>query len=302
MNIVHKLKFFLFLFVVFGATDVWSVSLGATKLCSHSSRHARCAQKICNVSCEESPQNMCELNSLFHKHDFHLDAVAKGVKKVPRLSLAKIPHDIGRNQSQLQRKAFIKSLLPIVLMANEKIVADRIKIVHLHDLKARAVLMSAADEQWLRQMYADYRVSYGKKDQLLERVDVLPVSLVIAQAGIESGWGAHKPARDKNSFFGLRTLERTAQGRKYRLVSADNLLEGVIKYFNTMNTNNAYKSFRKKRSQMRALGKFDVELLTATLTNYSELKGQYTKKVKQVIVRERLKNFDQARLKDMQES
>jgi Bax protein len=130
--------------------------------------------------------------------------------------------------------------------------------------------------------------------ELLRRVDVVPPSLAIAQAIIETGWGASAAARRLNALYGQLGGDGSSVAR---LASFANIQESVAAYVHNLNTHFAYAGFRDLRQRMRAAGQpIDAEKLAATLTRYSELGAVYTREVQGLIRRERLAEYDAARL------
>ena len=73
----------------------------------------------------------------------------------------------------------------MIVAENEKIVDDREKLKVLIEKK----FTSDAEKQWLRQKLLEYKVKKGDLDELLIRMDMIPVSIALAQAAKESGWG-----------------------------------------------------------------------------------------------------------------
>ncbi|MBM3171447.1 MAG: glucosaminidase domain-containing protein [Bacteroidetes bacterium] len=124
----------------------------------------------------------------------------------------------------------------------------------------------------------------------LERCDIVPEKLVLAQAIVESGWGKSSAARKTNNFFGL--TQRRANGlvvtqsetTTYYLKSYSTLYEGIKDYMRTINTFHSYKKFRQMRASMRKQGKKpDAELLAHGLIRWSERRELYTEKLRMVI-------------------
>ncbi len=140
-----------------------------------------------------------------------------------------------------------------------------------------------------------------------ERVDknkVIPVSLVLAQAALESGWGTARFAVEGNALFGQRTyLDETkgivpsdAEG-DFRVKAFASLQESVAGYFKNLNTHPRYKAFRDARKALLEKGaKPDPFKLIPHLKAYSEEGATYLDKISLVIKSNDFRDFDNARL------
>ncbi len=126
---------------------------------------------------------------------------------------------------------------------------------------------------------------------LLQRVDTLPISLVLVQAAKESGWGTSRFAVEGNSLFGQRCYEpgcglapkgRTAPS--FSVQSFASVEDSVRSYVHNINTHPRYAELRRVRSAQRARGVplHSVEL-AATLAPYSEQRLAYVRDVKAMI-------------------
>lgn len=223
---------------------------------------------------------------------------------VPRLGLVYIPDGWTGIADVNQRKAlFLGATLPLVLAANDAIIAERKK---LKALKNNAASLSKSDRIWLAELAARYRSSPDDLDRLLIRVDTIPPSLALAQAAIESGWGTSRFARQGNALFGQWTWKEGA-GLKpkrmrqslgsYAIKRYDSLYASVADYMRNLNTQKAYAAFRRQRAALRARGQWpNGKAVAATLRNYSEEGEVYVAKLAAMIRTNRLAPFDTARL------
>ena len=226
---------------------------------------------------------------------------------VPRVFLAALPPDITKiHDSDERKRVFIKMVLPLVLHVNEVIAHDREHILVLKKEFERDKALSIADATWLRSMAAGYGLGEDADfDELLRRVDVIPASLAVAQAAVESGWGTSRYAHEGKALFGqyiftdgagLTPRERE-EGKTHKIRSFESLVDAVKAYAANLNTNQAYEDFRKARAKMRAK---DVDPdgydLAETLLKYSELREGYVKALRKIIDSNELSRFDDVRL------
>lgn len=249
-----------------------------------------------------------KLWELFENAGYELDGVRERAP-VPRLLIAALPKDIVDVTRPAHRKAtFIKSMLPIVLHVNERILRQRARIIELREIADRGAPLDAADTEWL-DWISDY---YGLKKfdfvSLLERVDIVPPALAIAQGAEESGWGTSRFAREGNAIFGQRAYrpghagivpKKRPEGEKFKVRAFDHLVDGVAAYVHNLNSHFAYDGFRDARAAMREAEQIvDGKRLISTLHRYSERGEDYINTIKAIMRVNRLDVFDRARLRE----
>jgi len=142
-------------------------------------------------------------------------------------------------------------------------------------------------------------------EELLLRVDQVPVSLALAQAALESGWGTSRFALEGNSLFGqwvfsakgMDPAERP-EGARYGVAQFRTLRASVAAYVRNLNTSWAYQEYRSLRAEMRASGDGGLRALplAGELLHYSTRREAYVDEVRRVIRGNRLTRFDAARL------
>jgi len=236
------------------------------------------------------PQTYSELRKILANHDYKLHAAAKKHVAVPHLHLKALPNDFGKNTTiQDKKQTFMKSLLPLIIAANQEIEQERIKLLQIADLQKKKKALSVEHKKFLDFLKEKYRMKSISVKELIKKVDIIPPSLALAQAIEESGWGTSFAARKKNSTFGI-TL---SSGVKHY----DSLEDSVKGYIRNLNANPAYKTMREARAEMRNKG-MDLNSihLIQCLDKYSELRGTYISKVKTIINKNQLKRFDSAQL------
>ena len=139
----------------------------------------------------------------FTKYNFQLETILTGYQLVPRLFPDRVPSDFSAIQDVRTRKAiFMKFMLPLILQANEEIQKNRTKIEMIRARADQALPIADDVWAWFLQLSQKYRTPSGDFAALLHRMDVLPVSLVMAQGAIESGWGQNRFAREGNALYG----------------------------------------------------------------------------------------------------
>ena len=238
--------------------------------------------------------------NLFKDVDYDLSQV-RNKKLVKPIYFTQFPKDLNElPNARLKKETFIKIVLPLVVAENERILADRKKLQRILKKKQTSDL----EKQWLRQKLLEYKVKKGNMDELVERVDIIPTSIALAQAAKESGWGTSRFALEGNAMFGQWTwsdngiapLDR--EGNKNHKILKFPILRASVKaYQNNLNTHKSYSNFRDKRMTMREKSKSIKGLeLTETLKNYAQTGSEYTKILNQIIIQNRLTDFEPVRL------
>lgn len=238
--------------------------------------------------------------------DFSLAQVRGGGAPVPRDFLPGLPAGALAQAGVAARKdIFVRTLLPLVLRANEAVQADRIRLLDLFERRDSGERLARKDRAWLSRLAERYD---GDTDDLLalaERVDIIPPSLALTQAAVESGWGTSRFALDGNALFGLRTFGEApglvpdggGEGAGFSVRRFAKLADSVSVYIHTLNTHAAYGSFREMRAESGASGAVDARSLLPTLGAYAE-DSSYLKLLNDVLRDGRFWEFDEAVLGD----
>jgi len=246
------------------------------------------------------------LDRTFRQMGYDLDSIRTGETKVPRVFLASMPGDIGKVRESKKRKGlFFKTVLPLVLQVNEEIQKDRERLADLISREKRGVKIGPVDRLWLIVMAERYKTKRGNLKALVERVDIIPPSLALAQAAEESGWGTSRFVREGNAMFGQWTTadsegiipKNRDAGKTHKIKAFKSLLHSVRSYARNLNTHRAYRDLRRARMQLRQQGKPLIGLgLTGQLTSYSERGEEYVKTLRTIIGVNKLIRFDDASL------
>ena len=190
-----------------------------------------------------------------------------------------------------QRKArFFAFLRPLVETENLRLEAERKTLERLYEKFRRVGALNSTESAWLRQRAVEYRLgdlpvpSAELFRRLLQRIDSLPVELVLSQAAFESGWGCSRFAREGFNLFGewcfetgcgLVPLQREA-GARHEVAVFDSPRKSVQSYMRNLNTHPAYEDLRRLRTQKRLQGeRADGFTLAPALMEYSEMGQEY---------------------------
>lgn len=250
-----------------------------------------------------SPRTADELAGFFRDVSYTLSDIRQG-EAVPPIKVDRVPADLGNKDGNERKSLFMTALLPIVLEVNQRVLADREQLLYLRDkLAAAPQMLTAIERIWLEDLADRYETPVEKIDELVRRVDVVPPSMAIAQAGVESGWGTSFAARTGNALFGqiqaggrhnVAVPWKPGAGMPQPFTSVG---EATDAYVINLNTHPAYAGFRHERAAMRDRGEHpDGFRLIGTLLRYSERGQGYVQFVRQIMRENELSDFDKARL------
>ena len=254
---------------------------------------------------EDLPEDTVRLSAstieqLFEDTNYSLSEVRKS-KKVKPIRLSLLPNEIKQIESSKKRKnLFIQIILPLILEENNLILLDRKKLFSILNKNKN----SKKEINWLNRKFRQYGVLNKDIPTLKVRMDIVPVSLAIAQAAKETGWGTSRFALEGNALFGQWTWSGDGikpagadSDTKHKVMKFRVLKASVRAYQRNLNTHSSYKNFRQLRAQLRDdNASLDSLLLADQLDNYAETGKEYTKILKQIINQNSLKDFDDVKL------
>jgi Bax protein len=197
-----------------------------------------------------------------------------------------------------KKKSFFAYLGPHVQAENNRLIGLHNWVISKQNQMARQESMSLKDAKKLQDLYKKYRVkldalsTQGAMDELLKRLDGLPVSLVLMQGANESAWGTSRFARLGLNFFGKWCYKKGCGvvpngrpvGKTYEVEAYLSVADSVRSYYKNINTNAAYSLLRDIRADLRANDlPLDAEALAAGLVAYSQRGDHYVEEITRMI-------------------
>lgn len=261
-----------------------------------------------------------DIVDFFVEVNYSPEAWAAGVREVPRLFVTEVGARWGERANTdltvlAKKQIFFRGMAPLALRSNELIRAERERLLALPTPQE----MGIEDREWLAALAEDYGLSAPATDgaadsatgspevwnalmaELRVRVDEVPVSLVLAQAANESGWGTSRFAHQGNALFGQWTFggsgmlpeaQRKSLG-DYRVAAFESPLLSVIAYMRNLNTHPSYARLRDRRAEARAAGLPLIGYdLARGLDRYSERGQDYVDDLHNMIDVNRLREAD----------
>ena len=240
------------------------------------------------------------IEQLFKETDYNLKDVRK-TKLVKPVKLSLLPNEIKMIESTEKRKnLFIQIILPLIIEENNRIKLNRKKLFSILNKNHN----SNAEKKWLNEKFKQYGVLNKDLSTLKVRMDMVPVSLAIAQAAKETGWGTSRFALEGNALFGQWTW--TGEGIKpanadddatHKVMKFKILKSSIRAYQRNLNTHSGYKEFRMARAALRDNRRnLDGLILATYLNRYAETGAEYVRVIKQIIKQNNLTDFDKVKL------
>ena len=247
------------------------------------------------------------LKDLIHFYDtIHYTSKAWQAKnyQTPRLIFTSIGKNWTKESRSIpveeKKSVFFRLMLPLILMSNAKIKAERNSIIH-SNLSSRRIIYLAIKYKVIKNS-VDTLTAQQKK-QLLEKVDIIPPTLALAQAAEESGWGTSRFSLEGNAFFGLwnfsghgiKPNQQLKKHGNYRLSSYDSPLQSTQSYMFNLNISHAYQDLRILRADLRNNNQAITGMqLSSELLHYSERGAAYPKSLQYIIQSNNIEGLDNA--------
>ena len=220
--------------------------------------------------------------------------------------LSSLPSDFDQLQDvKLKKKLFYLITLPIIHESNRLILEDREMVINIEKKFLRADLNENEVNETVR-LAVKYKLDYSTIDlklfrDLKQRINIIPVSLALAQAIVESGWGQSRFALEGNALYGQWTTneqkgiipEDRDEDKTHAVRKFENLKQSVQAYMHNINTHRAYYSFRVVRRIAERVQYTDpISAKVKFLAAYAEIGQEYVDKLELIIESNKLREFD----------
>ena len=253
---------------------------------------------VCNLFIEKiavnnEGKNVPEMQNINQAQSYNSTIKEEKIEK-------KVKNNFENYSIKEKKQIFISNLVPIILSANQDILNKR-ELFFKIEKKVKHNNLNVLEAAILKKLFNEYNVKNDDLSELKKRIDIVPISLVIAQAAIESGWGTSRFALEGNAYFGQKIIGRKANGIKpndidnplIKVKKFETLDDSVKSYLKNLNTHFAYKNFRKSRNELRSFGKvLEGDILANQLIKYSELGDEYVTNLHKIIKKNNLSKFD----------
>ena len=240
------------------------------------------------------------INQLFKDENYSLTDIRKN-KLVKPISIDLLPNEIKLIENTKEKKElFIQIILPLILEENKKIRIERKTLFSILNKNNN----TDAEKNWLKSKFKQYGVINRDLATLKIRMDEIPVSLAVAQAAKETGWGTSRFAQEGNALFGQWTYDgkgikpaKSDDDDTHKVMKFKILKASVRAYQRNLNTHKSYREFRKVRAIQRdVFGTLNSLELVNYLDKYAETGNEYIKILKKIIEQNKLTDFDDAKI------
>lgn len=222
-----------------------------------------------------------------------------------------LPDFAAIDQTPERKEQFLGMLRPLVEEKNAKILKSRERLLKIKNEWVTSQTITGVNKRNLEKLREKYHVTYETYPDdakaveiLLLRVDAIPLSMVLAQAAVESGWGTSRFAEEAYNLFGQWCYKpgcgivpaRRAEGAKHEVKKFASVEESLTAYYRNINTHNAYREWRQLRAQLRHdPQQFTGTTMVAELGQYSQRGQGYVDELRRVI---RVNNLEQLQTAD----
>ena len=249
--------------------------------------------------------NWVDLNKYYKKNNFIPEILTQeNIGHLPIIS--ELPDDFSEIQDvPTKKKLFYLVTLPLIYNTNTSIMQERRMVINIEKKFARKELNKNETDEIIR-LSKKYKLDYSEINtklfrKLKQRINIIPVSLALGQAIIESGWGQSRFATEGNALYGQWTTSENKgiipqdrdEDKTHAVLKFKNLSESVKAYMFNINTHQAYYNFRViRRIDERIKYTDPISMKVKYLAAYAEIGDKYVDKLELIIATNNLQEFD----------
>ena len=249
--------------------------------------------------------NWVDLNKYYKKNNFIPEILTQeNIGHLPIIS--ELPDDFSEIQDvPTKKKLFYLVTIPLIYNTNTSIMQERRMVINIEKKFARKELNKNETDEIIR-LSKKYKLDYSEINtklfrKLKQRINIIPVSLALGQAIIESGWGQSRFATEGNALYGQWTTSEDKgiipqdrdEDKTHAVLKFKNLSESVEAYMFNINTHQAYYNFRViRRIDERIKYTDPISMKVKYLAAYAEIGDKYVDKLELIIASNNLQEFD----------
>ena len=222
-------------------------------------------------------------------------------------SIVVFPDFASISNIEAKKQQFFDFLQDYVRYENGSVSDLRLQLRSYAEIADSGAPLSGRERDWVVDLAITYNVDTNTTTdrvllkELLLKVDVIPASIVLAQAANESAWGTSRFALEGNNVFGQWCFvegcgivpNRRVEGATHEVKRFDTIVDAIESYFLNINSHPLYVGFRQERARLRQLGqRLDPFLLVQELGRYSQRGENYIDEVQTMIQQNNLRQRD----------
>lgn len=239
-----------------------------------------------------------ELKALFETTNSTLHDLRTTLTATPFI-FKNMPVDFKSLPVKEKTSTFIALMTPHIIEVNNDVLEVRAMVKTLQQKVKTGTPLTPDETQWIEFVSHEMRLKTVNYDTLYNRINAIPVALVLAQAITESGWGTSRFARDGNAIFGQHASRNgklnyiVSKSGTAKVAAFDDLYLCMAGYILNLNRNGAYKKLRAVRSSLEKSGKpITGTALAEGLIRYSERGQIYVDELRQIIRKYQLEQLN----------
>ena len=245
-----------------------------------------------------------QLKTILNQSSYNLYLIRQNKAKVPRVFIKFFPKDFDTIKHNITRKnTFIQIVLPLILKVNEDIINERITLLKINRKIQNKIVLKQSELNTLYSLSQKYKVPVNDLDELMIRVDKIPISLALAQAIQETGWGKSYFLLNGNALFaewtwkydGMVPRDRDSK-LHHRIKTFPMLIDAVKSYATILNTSKYYKKFRIARKVLHKNHNMYNSINLLNTMKYYSTTPDYLFFIKKIIIENSLTDFDKSEL------
>lgn len=196
-----------------------------------------------------------------------------------------------------KKRQFFAFIRPAIEHHHDQILKQRSQLISIREEYLTNNHLSTADQVLIANLIIKYKVNnkynvQSKLNRLLNKIDIVPIPLTLVQAANESAWGTSRFSRVGLNFFGIWCFKKgcgmVPNGRDFdadhEVEAFQSVEDAIRRYTFNINTNRAYRVFRKIRKQYRDDNlPLSSEALAEGLIHYSERGDEYVNELIEMI-------------------
>lgn len=237
-----------------------------------------------NISISELQKIFKENNSNYY--------IPRDNWQVPAIFLKTFPQDFYQIKDEnLHNELFIQILSPLALKLNNEILSERATLEKIETNYQKNKKINQQESIWLEEKAKKYDVFTRLKNnsrtdfliyKLKEKIDIIPPSILIAIAGIETDWGKSRFVKEGNALYkeilwndksGILPLDEDKKA-DYSIKKFPSLYEAMKSFALKLNSNVNYANMRTLRADLRRRQKIiDGRSLASSFVLYSPQKN-----------------------------